>query len=55
MPSPRRWLNWAPAPGVAALVWVNCAGRSYATVWGTEFGWHRLGLRIDAATGSTTS
>ena len=43
------------APGVAlllataaALVWANRAGLSYTGLWGVEFGWQRLGLRMDA-------
>ena len=50
----RRVLGSELTPGVAlllataaALVWVNCAGESYSSFWGAEFGWPRLGLRMD--------
>lgn len=50
----RRVLGSALTPGVAllvatvaALVWANCAGDSYPNFWGVEFGWPRLGLRMD--------
>ncbi|MDD7812405.1 Na+/H+ antiporter NhaA [Mycobacterium sp. CSUR Q5927] len=50
----RRALGSQLAPGLvllvataAALLWANCAGQTYNSVWGTEFGWPRLGLRMD--------
>ncbi|MGB3661882.1 Na+/H+ antiporter NhaA, partial [Mycolicibacter algericus] len=42
------------APGLAllvataaALLWANYAGQTYSGFWDTEFGWSRLGLRMD--------
>lgn len=50
----RRLLGSPLAPGLAlllatagAMMWANCAGHSYGSFWGMEFGSPRLGLRMD--------